>query len=123
MAKRTLYLITYDRGKHPITSTVKPYHWSYFIYIEIREGQPFGVAHQLHGMPGSFAYRGPEHVDPSEPSPIKEQLEVGEVDDLNLERMHEILSSVHVDQSESSGWNCQDWTLERFEMLKGEGYV
>jgi hypothetical protein len=74
-------------------------------------------------MPGGFYYRGPEHVDLAKSGSLREELEIGEVDDLNLGRVHEILSSVRIEMSESSGWNCQDWALDGFEMLKEEGFV
>ncbi len=48
---------------------------------------------------------------------------VGEVDDADLDRVHEILKSVWIDKSESSGWNCQDWSLDGFAMLQQEGFI
>ena len=62
MVKYPLYLATYDRGKY-YTGLTKPYHWSYFIEVEVRGAEILGVAHQLRGMPGAFYYRGPEQVD------------------------------------------------------------
>ncbi|CAG9994448.1 unnamed protein product [Clonostachys byssicola] len=123
MAKRTLYLVTYDRGTYPTTGKVKPYHWSYFIQTDLRGNKNLGIAHQLRGMPGGFYYPGPEQLDLVKSGSPKEELEIGEVDDSNLKRVHEILSSVRIETSESSGWNCQDWSLAGFEMLKEEGFV
>jgi hypothetical protein len=53
----------------------------------------------------------------------KEELEIGEVDDSNLDKIHEILKDLRIDLVESSGWNCQNWALDGFEKLKEEGFV
>ncbi|OIW30776.1 hypothetical protein CONLIGDRAFT_679534 [Coniochaeta ligniaria NRRL 30616] len=123
MAKRTLYLVTYDRGTYDTTGKVKPHHWSFFIQKEVNGGKDMGIAHQLHGMPGAFYYTGPEVLDLAESGPRKEELEIGEVDDSRLCRVHEILQQVRIDTVESSGWNCQDWALDGLERLKEEGFV
>jgi hypothetical protein len=60
IAKHTLYIVTYERGVYVASGKVKPYYWSYFIQIEAKQGQNFGIAHQLRGMPGNFYYKGPE---------------------------------------------------------------
>ena len=124
MAKHTLYIITYDRGKYPLSGKTKPYHWSYFIQIQVTNNTNTGIQHQLHGMPGSFHYDGPEDVDLKkwEVAP-KEEVEIGEVDSLKLDKVHEILKSVSIDTVESCGWNCQDWSLDGFEKLQKEGFV
>jgi hypothetical protein len=123
MPNYTLYLVTYDRGKYSTTGKTKPYHWSYFIQVEVRGRKNLGIAHQLRGMPGGFYYKGPEQVDLAKSGSLKEELEVGEVDESMLNRVHEILSDVRIDTVESSGWNCQDWALDGFERLKEEGFV
>ena len=120
MAKHTLYLVTYDRGNYH-TQNPKPYHWVYFIQLEIRGTMNLGIAHQLRGMPGGFYYKGPESVDLAKSGNLKEVLEIGEVDSSKLTRAHEILSNIKIDSVESSGWNCQDWALDGFEQLKKEG--
>ncbi|KAJ9130692.1 hypothetical protein NKR23_g12089 [Pleurostoma richardsiae] len=123
MTKRTLYLVTYDRGTYATTGKVKPYHWSFFVQLEVRGAQNLGIAHQLRGMPGAFYYKGPEEVDLAKSGSRKEELELGEVDDSELGRVHEILSQVRIDTVESSGWNCQDWALDGLERLKEEGFI
>ncbi|KAI5863133.1 hypothetical protein GGS23DRAFT_55065 [Durotheca rogersii] len=123
MPKHTLYLVTHERGQHPITGKTKPYHWSYFIQIKLEDGANEGIAHQLHGMPGSFYYKGPENVDLSKSGDLKEELEVGEVDGSLLDSVHEVLENVRIDSVESSGWNCQDWALDGFTKLKEKGFV
>jgi hypothetical protein len=123
MAKRTLYLITHNRGTYSTTGKVKPYHWSYFIQIEAKGGKILGITHQLRGMPGGFYYKGPEDADLEKSGSRKEELEVGEVDESKLDKIHEILKELRIDTVESSGWNCQDWALDGFEKLKEEGFI
>ncbi|KAB5536542.1 hypothetical protein GE09DRAFT_1226600 [Coniochaeta sp. 2T2.1] len=82
-----------------------------------------GIAHQLRGMPGAFYYEGPEEVDLGKSGSLKEELELGEVNDSKLGRVHEILSQVRIDTVESSRWNCQDWALDGLERLKEEGFI
>ncbi|KAK3940422.1 hypothetical protein QBC46DRAFT_288348 [Diplogelasinospora grovesii] len=124
MAKHSLYLVTYDRGTYH-TGKVKPYHWSYFIQINLSGGKNAGIEHQLRGMPGNFYYPGPEDVDLStiDPSAFKQQLEIGEVEDAKLDRTHQILKEIQIDPVESSGWNCQNWSLEGFGKLQEEGFT
>jgi len=117
MTKRTLYLVTYDRGTYDTTGKVKPYHWSYFIQLELEGGKNKGIAHQLRGYPGTFYYRGPESVDLMKSGSLKEELEIGEVKESKFNRVHDILKNIPIDKSESSGWNCQDWALAGFEVL------
>ncbi|KAI8634260.1 hypothetical protein F5Y19DRAFT_206524 [Xylariaceae sp. FL1651] len=123
MAKRTLYLVTYDRGTYSTTGKVKPYHWSYFIRTEVSGSKYLGIEHQLRGMPGAFYYMGPELVDLNKSDSRKEELEVGEIDESALPKVHDILKQLRIDKVESSGWNCQDWTLDGFEKLKAQGLV
>ncbi|KAI1167541.1 hypothetical protein F5B18DRAFT_444448 [Nemania serpens] len=123
MAKYTFYLVTYDRGTYSTTGKVKPYHWCYFIQTEINGRKNLGIAHQLRGMPGAFYYTGPEMVDLNISGSPKEELEIGEVNESVLSKIHEILKEVRIDKVESSGWNCQDWTLDGFDKLKAEGFV
>jgi hypothetical protein len=82
-----------------------------------------GVAHQLRGMPGAFYYTGPEQVDLAKSGSLRDKIEIGEVDESVLNRVHEILKEIRVDAVESSGWNCQDWALDGFGKLKAEGFV
>ena len=85
-----------------------------------------GIAHQLRGMPGGFYSKGPEDVDLNKSGSRKDELEVGEIDGSKLDRIHEIheiLKDVHIEKSESSGWNCQDWPLDGLDKLKEEGYI
>lgn len=123
ITKCTLYLVTYDRGTYSTTGKVKPYHWSYFIEVKIDGPKRLGIAHQLRGMPGAFYYRGPEEVDLAKSGSLKEELEVGEVDESSFDKIHEILKDLEIDTSESSGWNCQNWALNGLEKLKEEGFI
>jgi hypothetical protein len=113
MPKHTGYLLTFDRGTHPLTGVVKPYHWMYFIETEVRDLTSRGYAFQLRGMPGGFYYPGPETLDPaSELGEPKDRLEVGQVDDSDiLDCIHEIMADVEIVKDEASSWNCQDWAL------------
>ncbi|CAK7263821.1 hypothetical protein SEPCBS57363_000750 [Sporothrix epigloea] len=123
MAKHTLYLVTYDRGVYSTTGKTKPYHWLFFIQVNFGGEKNQGIVHQLRGMPGGFYYRGPEDLDLNKSGTLKEQLEVGEVDDSRLSRVHDILKDVRIETNESSTWNCQNWTLDGFEKLKAEGFA
>ncbi|KAJ6444993.1 FAD binding domain protein [Purpureocillium lavendulum] len=114
MTTHTLYLVTYDRGKYPITQKVKPYHWAYFIELTVAAYENSGIAHQLRGMPGSFGYKGPEPVDLAKS---------GRMEASKMDQVHKILKTVRIDTVESSGWNCQDWALEGFDALRAEGFV
>jgi hypothetical protein len=49
-------------------------------------------------------------------------LEVREVEESKLDRIHEILKEIRIDDSESSGW-CQEWALDGLEKLKEEGFI
>lgn len=120
MAKYPLYLITYDRGKYH-TGVTKPYHWSYFIEMEVSGPEVLGIEHQLRGMPGAFYYQGPESVDLAKASDLREKLEIGEVDESMLDKVHDIFKSLRIDTVESSGWNCQNWALDGFEKLTEAG--
>lgn len=122
MAKRPLYLVTYTRGTY-YTGKVKPYHWSFFIQLELQGGKNLGIAHQLRGMPGGFTYKGPEDVDLAKSGSLKEELEIGEVDDAKLDEVHMILKDIWIDSVESSGWNCQNWALDGLEKLRQKGFV
>jgi hypothetical protein len=123
MSDYTLYLVTFDRGDHPVTGKVQPYHWVYFIEEGFQGIANPGIAYQLRGMPGGFSYGGPEKVDLSEFGRVRHKLEIGRVPVSKVDRVHEILSQVRVDTSESSGWNCQDWALDGLDELKKEGFV
>ncbi|KAF1824366.1 uncharacterized protein K489DRAFT_378776 [Dissoconium aciculare CBS 342.82] len=121
MAKLPIYLVTYDRGTYDLTGQTRPYHWSYFIQLpgsSTGQQRP-GIAHQLRGMPGSFHYPGPEALDLSKTLPAPNQeLEIGEIDADELDRVHEILAMVSIDLGESTKWNCQNWSLEGLERMK-----
>jgi hypothetical protein len=125
MTKLTIYLVTYDCGQHGLTGATQPCHWSYFTQTDIKKsGESSGIAHQLHGMPGSFNYQGPEEVpNLAKSGPLNGELEIGEIDADRLDRVHDILSKVSIDLDESTRWNCQNWALVGFEGLKKEGFV
>ncbi len=119
----TLYLVTYDRGTYLSTGKAKPYHWSFFIQKEIKGTMNLGVAHQLRGMPGAFYYKGPENVDLNKSGSLKEELQIGEVDEAKLDVVNLRLKECRIDTVESSGWHCQDWALEGIDRLRAEGFV
>jgi hypothetical protein len=159
MPKNTLYLVTYDRGRHPLTGQPKPHHWAYFLdtttndtttttsittsppptsdtpHSPAREAprqeqqqqqQPRGLIFQLRGMPGGFHYPGPERLDAAqggEPGPVREMLEVGQVDAGDVAAVREVLAGVQVVQDEGAAWNCQDWALTGLVRLKERGWV
>jgi hypothetical protein len=123
MTKHNLCVATYERGTYAATGKIKPYHWSYFIQSKAEQGQRPGIMHQLRGMPGNFYYNGVEQVDFDKSDPRKEEVEVGEVEDSKLDRIHEILKEIRIEYCESSGWNCQDWMLDGLEKLKEEGFI
>jgi hypothetical protein len=119
----TLYLITYDRGTYLKTGTPKPYHWSFFIQRELKGTTNLGIEYQLRGMPGAFYYPGPEDVNLTKSASVKEELQIGEVVAAKLDLVHQRLKECRIETVESSGWNCQDWTLEGLEKLRAEGFV
>ncbi|KAK4247255.1 hypothetical protein C7999DRAFT_32337 [Corynascus novoguineensis] len=135
MPKLILYLVTYDRGLHPFTGRVKPYHWAYFLETAPHSSGAPGTIFQLRGMPGGFHYRGPERLVVSQdggPGELKDKLEVGEVevvgDNANdvqeaIVGIHEALREVEIITDESVAWNCQNWSLRGFERLKQRGVV
>jgi hypothetical protein len=98
-----------------------PYHWSYFIKTAPDESR--GIAHQLRGMPGGFHYPGPEGLDLTTSEPPRDILELGEIDESKLDRIHGILKDLRIETSESSGWNCQNWALSGLDRLRTEGFV
>lgn len=132
--RRPLYIVTYNRGAHPLTGDTKPYHWAYFLETDpsLLDHVP-GVIFQLRGMPGAFNYPGPENLRVSQdggPGEMREKLEVGEVEvdaragtPGGVDKIDGILKGVGVVKDESAAWNCQDWTLEGFELLKQAGVV
>ncbi|KAI5803876.1 hypothetical protein EDC01DRAFT_476687 [Geopyxis carbonaria] len=118
MSSHSLIIAAYHRGHHWQTNKPKPYHWSFFIFTNPTTLS--GIAHQLHGMPGNFWYDGPESVDLGSTC---SKVDVGSVQSTKLERFTEICREVPIDQGESSGWNCQSWTLEVVDRLRKEGFV
>lgn len=122
MVKYALYLVTYERGEY-YTGQIKPHHWAFFIQKRVVGSEVLGIAHQLHGMPGNFHYDGPENIDLTQSRPILEKLEIGEVDESKMDRVHEILKDIPIDQVESSRWHCQNWSLEGLERLIDEGII
>lgn len=69
-------------------------------------------------MPGAFYYPGPEESDLSKSDPPREQLEIGEIDESDIQRVHEVFLGLVIDCCESSGWNCQNWSLAGLEHLR-----
>ena len=49
------------------------------------------------GPVGAFYYDGPEKVGLARSGSLKEELEVGEVDESKLDRVHEILNQVRIE--------------------------
>ncbi|RMD43303.1 hypothetical protein DV735_g1790, partial [Chaetothyriales sp. CBS 134920] len=123
MTKHAFYVAAYDRGRHGLSGTIQPYHWTYFIQLNVQGKENNGIAHQLRGMPGGFYYQGPENVDLWKSQRLKHELEIGEVDSSQLDEVHRILSAVHIEKNESSTWNCQDWAVSGLDGLKKAGFV
>jgi hypothetical protein len=125
MAKLPIYLITYDRGTDDPTGQTKLYHWSDFIQLPSSSSnsstgqQRPGIVHQLRGMPGSFHCLDLEALNLSETLPAANQeLEIGEIDADELDRVHDILAMVSIDPDESIKWNCQNRSLEELGRTK-----
>jgi len=74
-------------------------------------------------MPGAFYYKGPENVDLNKSGSLKEELQIGEVDEAKLDVVNLRLKECRIDTVESSGWHCQDWALEGIDRLRAEGFV
>nr|POE79459.1 hypothetical protein CFP56_07524 [Quercus suber] len=111
------------RPRQGLHDRIKPYHWIYFIQLKVEGDKNFGISHQLRVMPGNFHYEGPEELDLGKFGDPKEVLEVGEVDLSRIVDVYGILKQVRIDTVESSGWNCQDWTLDGLDDLKKGGFV
>ncbi len=91
MAKRTLYLITYDlrhvchHGQGEALQLV-------IFHPDRGQGRPkLGHLASTTRHARGFYYRGPEDVDLAKSGTRKEELEVGEVDESKLGGVHEIL--------------------------------
>lgn len=124
MPKHTVYLLAFDRGTHPLTGKVKPYHWMYFVQTEVRDGKPWSHVFQLRGMPGGFYYPGPETMNPAaELGEPLEKLEIGEVDASSPLDIHEVMKEIRIVEDEASSGNCQDWALADLGRLREEGLV
>ena len=122
MSSYAISIITYDRGeKWDAPTKKKPYHWAFFIQTSTTPN--VGHTFQLRGMPGSFYYSGEEAVDLSKIDGENGQLEVGSIPLQKYERFKQLLQVVTIDNVESSGWNCQSWSLEALDNLREEGLV
>jgi hypothetical protein len=122
MSGYSFSIVTYDRGERWDDPTKKkPYHWSFFLQTTTTSG--FGHAFQLRGMPGAFYYSGEESVDLSRSGSKNGQLEVGFVPVKKYNRFKQLLEAVPIDNVESSGWNCQSWSLAALDWLRAEGLV
>jgi hypothetical protein len=131
MTKLTLFIMTYNCGAHPLTGETKPYHWAYFLDTNPRLPDAPGIIFQLRGMPGGFHYPGPENLKATQddgPGELTDQLEVGEVEvdgsagtQRAVDKIDGILKGVRVVKDESAAWNCQNWALDGFELLKNAG--
>ena len=113
------YIATYDRGEHWQTGKAKPYHWAFFIKTESNSGE----VHQLRGMPGAFYYKGAEkdinpNIDPDNSGHFLQKVEIGTVSGGALKAFGEACAGVTIDSSESSGWNCQSWSLEALNKIR-----
>lgn len=122
MSKYPLFVITYDRGKRWDEPTKeKPYHWAFFVQTSTTWGP--GCAFQLRGMPGGFHYSAEETMDITKSGSQKAELEVGSVPVEKYERFKQLLEEVPIDNVESSGWNCQNWSLTALDRLRAEGFI
>jgi hypothetical protein len=74
-------------------------------------------------MPRGFYYKGPKNVDLAASGSLKEELEIGEVDESQMNKIHDILKNIRIETNESAQWNCQNWALDGFDKLKEQGCV
>lgn len=115
-------IVTYDRGERWDDPTKKkPYHWAFFLQTSTTSG--VGCAFQLRGMPGAFYYSGEESVNLSRSGSKNGELEIGFVPVEKYDRFKQLLEAVPIDNVESSGWNCQSWSLAALDRLRTEGLV
>ncbi|KFY45522.1 hypothetical protein V494_00900 [Pseudogymnoascus sp. VKM F-4513 (FW-928)] len=112
----------YDRGEQWDAPTKKkPYHWAFF--IQTGTTPHAGHMFQLRGMPGSFYYSAEEVTDLSNIGVGNGHLEVGSIPVQKYERFKQLLEEVPINNSESSGWNYQSWSLAALHCLRKEGYI
>ncbi|OBT77767.1 hypothetical protein VF21_03767 [Pseudogymnoascus sp. 05NY08] len=122
MSRYAFSIITYDRGKQWDSLTKKkPFHWVFF--IQSSTSPNVGHTFQLRGMPGSFYNSAEEAVDLSKIDGANGQPEVGSIPLQKYERFKQLLQAVTINNIESSGWNCQSWSLAALDNLRGEGLV
>jgi hypothetical protein len=94
-----------------------------YIPTEIRSGKSQGVCHQLQGMPGGFSYQGPEPAELANLTNKLRELEIGSIPSDALKNITDMLEKIPISKDESSGWNCQDWTLTAIDALRKAGYI
>lgn len=74
-------------------------------------------------MPRGSYYKGEEDVDLNNSGSLKEDLQVGKVDEAELGMVKRLLQECRIDTDESSDWKCQDWVLEGLDRLRAEGFA
>ena len=116
----TIQIVSYDRGHHPVTNAVQPYHWA--ILINNGATSLNGTIYQLKGMPGAFHYDGPESNEDMIRSNTRiEEIEIGELPAGRLAEFERIAKDEAISKQEY-GWNCQNWTNSVLERLKASGF-
>ncbi|OBT99230.1 hypothetical protein VE01_02740 [Pseudogymnoascus verrucosus] len=110
MSTYAFSIITCDRGEQWDSPTkMKPYHWVFWIQSSTTPN--VGHTFQLRGMPGTFYHSAEEAVDLSKLDGANGRLEVGSIPLQKYELYKQLLQEVTIDNVESSGWNCQNWSL------------
>lgn len=52
---------------------------------------------------------------------VKNKLEVGEVNEAEIDKMNDVLEGIEIVKNESSAWNCQNWALAGLESFERGG--
>ena len=118
----SLLLCTYDRGEDPFDPTKKkPYHWAFILVTDPAKRN--GRAFQLRGMPGGFYYSGEESVNIDGSQRKVHELDIGTVPGDKYDRFKQLLAAAPVTNDETSKWNCQNWSLQVLDWLRGEGFI
>lgn len=74
-------------------------------------------------MPGGFYHPGPEFMARAEEfGEPWITLEIGAVDQQDMQELHDAMKQVEIVKDEASSWNCQDCTLAAFRLLKAKGH-
>lgn len=74
-------------------------------------------------MPGAFYYSGQEAVNKNSSASKNGELEIGAVPVSKYNRFIQLLAQAPITKDESSGWNCQDWSLTVLNWFRTEGFI